>query len=261
MLGEVVAGIALGPSLLGALCANVSAQLFPHATLSLLESIGQLGLILFMFLVGLEFDFKLIRRKTHIAFLVSHTSICWPFLGGTTLALFLYPAFYSGSVQFLPFALFMGLAMSVTAFPVLTRILRDRKLQSTDLGVMALACAAADDITAWTLLAVVLGIANSRFTAGIETLAATFGFCVLMWMVVRPLIHRLTANGRQAILPTLIIGLFLLGACRRMDRRSRLLRSVFVWPLPSPRCAIEQPPRNQARRSDCLGIDACVFCD
>jgi Kef-type K+ transport system membrane component KefB len=207
VLGEVVAGIALGPSLLGAIAPNATAALFPQATLPLLESIGQLGLILFMFLVGLEFDFTLIRRKAHVALLVSHTSICWPFLGGTALGLFLYPMFYRDSVQFLPFTLFMGLAMSVTAFPVLTRILRDRNLQNTDLGVMALACAAADDITAWSLLAVVLGIANSQFVAGFGTLAAALVYCTMMWTVVRPLLRRLTVSESQAALPVLLIGL------------------------------------------------------
>jgi K+:H+ antiporter len=207
VLGEVVAGIALGPSLLGAIAPGATTALFPQATVPLLQSIGQLGLILFMFLIGVEFDFTLIRRKAHVALLVSHTSICWPFLGGVALGLFIYPTFYRGSVQFLPFTLFMGLAMSVTAFPVLTRILRDRNLQSTDLGVMALACAAADDITAWSLLAVVLGIANAHFVAGFGTLAAALAYCAFMWIVVRPLLHRLTTKQDQTTLPVLLIGL------------------------------------------------------
>jgi Kef-type K+ transport system membrane component KefB len=207
VLGEVVAGIALGPSLLGAIAPGAAAALFPEATLPLLQSIGELGLILFMFLVGVEFDFTLIRRKAHVALLVSHTSISWPFLGGVALGLFIYPTYYRGSVQFLPFTLFMGLAMSVTAFPVLTRILRDRNLQSTHLGVMALACAAADDVTAWSLLAVVLGIANAHIVAGFGTLAAALAYCAFMWTVVRPVLHHLTAKQDQATLPVLLIGL------------------------------------------------------
>ncbi|MEX2139379.1 MAG: cation:proton antiporter [Pirellulales bacterium] len=207
VLGEIVAGIALGPSVFGAVAPTVAERLISPSVLGPLASIGELGLILFMFLVGLEFDLGLVRRKGHVALLVSHTSICLPFLGGVVLGLGSYALWYQDVVPFLPFVLFMGLAMSVTAFPVLTRILRDRNLHTTSLGALAVACAAADDITAWCLLAALLGYANSEPGAGLASIAGALLFCATMWGVVRPLLQRLSASG-AASLGTLLLGLF-----------------------------------------------------
>jgi Kef-type K+ transport system membrane component KefB len=207
VLGEIVAGIVLGPSVFGAVAPSVAAHLISPSVLGPLTSIGEVGLILFMFLVGLEFDLSLVRRKGHVALLVSHTSICLPFLGGVVLGLGSYALWYEGAVPFLPFVLFMGLAMSVTAFPVLTRILRDRNLHTTSLGALAVACAAADDITAWSLLAALLGFANSEPGAGLTSLGGALLYCAAMWGVVRPLLQRLSGGG-LANLGTLLLGLF-----------------------------------------------------
>jgi Kef-type K+ transport system membrane component KefB len=207
VLGEIVAGIALGPSVFGAVAPTIAVRLISPSVLGPLTAIGELGLILFMFLVGLEFDLGLVRRKGHVALLVSHTSICLPFLGGVVLGLCSYAAWYEGTVPFLPFVLFMGLAMSVTAFPVLTRILRDRNLHTTSLGALAIACAAADDITAWSLLAALLGFANSEPGAGLASIAGALLYCATMWGVVRPLLQRLPGGG-IASLGTLLLGLF-----------------------------------------------------
>ena len=207
VLGEIVSGIALGPSVLGAVAPDIAARLISPSVVEALGAIGEVGLILFMFLVGLEFDLGLVRRKGHVALLVSHTSICLPLLGGVVLGLCSYALWYEGAVPFLPFVLFMGLAMSVTAFPVLTRILRDRNLHTTSLGALAVACAAADDITAWCLLALLLGFANAETGAGLSSIVGAIVYCAMMWGAVRPLLQRMS-GGSLANLGTLFLGLF-----------------------------------------------------
>lgn len=161
VIGEMVAGILLGPSLLGWLAPHVSAALFPVTSLSLLNGVSQIGLVVFMFLVGLEFNPRNLRGRSHTAIVTSHASIIAPFLLGTALALYLYPRLSDDSVKFTHFALFMGTAMSITAFPVLARILRERNLVGTPLGALAISCAAVDDISAWSILAAVVLLVRS----------------------------------------------------------------------------------------------------
>jgi Kef-type K+ transport system membrane component KefB len=161
VVGEMVAGLVLGPSVLGALLPGVSAILFPPASLGFFGALSQIGLLLFMFLVGLELDLRVLRERGHLAVLTSHASITAPFLLGTALALLLYPRLSHAAVSFTGFALFLGAAMSVTAFPVLARILAERGLVRTRLGAVALACAAVDDVTAWCILAVVVVIVRA----------------------------------------------------------------------------------------------------
>jgi Kef-type K+ transport system membrane component KefB len=207
VMGEIVAGIALGPSILGALAPSAADVLVSPSVHMTLVSIGQLGLILFMFLVGLEFDPRLMRHRGHVAIVVSHTSICVPFFGGTLLGLGLYAKSYQGEVPLLPFMLFMGLAMSVTAFPVLTRILCDRRIQATPLGALALACAAADDITAWCLLAALVGLANADAGAGLTSVLGAVVFGFVMWGLMRPLLKWLCRSEPMS-LATQLLGLF-----------------------------------------------------
>jgi Kef-type K+ transport system membrane component KefB len=161
VVGEMAAGILLGPSLLGWLAPGVSATLFPPESLAHLQTLSQVGLLFFMFLVGLEFDPRLLRGRGHAALVTSHVSIVVPFFLGAALALFLYPRLSDSGVSFTGFALFMGAAMSVTAFPVLARILTERNLLHTPVGALTLACAAVDDVTAWTILAVVVAIVRA----------------------------------------------------------------------------------------------------
>ena len=161
VVGEMAAGILLGPSLLGWVAPGVSASLFPPESLGYLNTLSQVGLIFFMFLVGLEFNPRLLRGRGHAAMVTSHVSIIVPFFLGSALALFLYPRLSDSSVTFTAFALFMGAAMSITAFPVLARILTERNLLHTSLGSVTIACAAVDDITAWSILAVVVAIIRS----------------------------------------------------------------------------------------------------
>lgn len=158
VVGEMLAGIALGPSVLGANAPAVAAALFPPRSLGFLSALSQVGLLVFMFLVGLELDPKVIRERGRAAIIISHASIVAPFLLGTVLAIVLYPTLSGAQVTFTGFALFMGAAMSVTAFPVLARILGERRLVRTPVGAVAIACAAIDDATAWCILAIVVVI-------------------------------------------------------------------------------------------------------
>jgi len=189
----MVAGILLGPSLLGWLAPGVSSALFPPTSLSLLNALSQVGLIVFMFLVGLEFNQQNLKGKQHTAVVTSHASIIAPFFLGSVLALYLYPKLSDDSVKFTHFALFMGTAMSITAFPVLARILRERNLMRTPLGAMAISCAAVDDISAWSILAGVVLLVRSSSSALPLWLALllVIVFVGIMLFGVRPLARRL----------------------------------------------------------------------
>lgn len=194
VIGEVVAGIMLGPSLLGRISPEAMTLILPNSVLPFLGMIAQLGVILYMFLVGLELNAGLIRSRAHTTVAISHASIVTPFLLGAGLALWLYPRLAPVGVPFTSFALFMGVAMSITAFPVLARILTDRGIERTELGVVALSCAAADDVTAWCLLAFVVGVTQSELSDALTTAAMTLGYIALMFGVVRPLATRMLGS-------------------------------------------------------------------
>lgn len=197
VIGEVVAGILLGPSLLGHIAPAASAYVLPPAVAPFLGVIAQVGVVLFMFLVGLELDVSVLRQKTHVAVAISHASIIAPFLMGSTLALWLYPRLATPDVPFTSFALFMGVSMSVTAFPVLARILTDRGIHRTRLGILALACAAVDDVSAWCLLAFVVSVAQARISGAIPTVLMTLAYIAGMFLVIRPLVRHLVQRQRQ----------------------------------------------------------------
>ena len=176
VIGELVGGIMLGPSLLGWVAPDVSAWLFPTAVLPLLRVHAQAGVIFFMFLVGLELDGQMIRRSSRATVFISNASIILPFVLGYALAHVLYPRLAPPEVQFTPFALFIGVSMSITAFPVLARILRDRGLNRTPMGNVAMACAAVDDVTAWCLLALVISISQfGNWTAAVTHIPGVVG--------------------------------------------------------------------------------------
>ena len=183
VIGEVVAGILLGPSLLGA---EASAWVLPPDAASYLGVIAQIGVILYMFLVGLELNGGLLKHRAHATIATSHASILIPFILGALLALSLYPRLSTRDVPFTSFALFMGVAMSSTAFPVLARILSDRRMTRTDLGVVALSCAATDDVTAWCLLALVVGVAKAHVSESLLVIAGAAVYIGFMLLVARP---------------------------------------------------------------------------
>ncbi|HET6425930.1 MAG TPA: cation:proton antiporter [Planctomycetaceae bacterium] len=184
VIGEVLAGILLGPSLIGA---ETSAMILPAAAAPYLGVLAQLGVILYMFVIGLELNAGQLASRAHATVAISHASIVLPFLLGTLLALWLYPRLSHAGVSFTGFAMFCGVSMAVTAFPVLARILSDRGITRTELGGIALACAAADDVTAWCLLAFVVGIVNASVAGATVTLGLAAAYLALMYLVVRPL--------------------------------------------------------------------------
>lgn len=191
VIGEVFAGILLGPSLLGA---QFSSFVLPLSVAPFLAIIAQLGVTLYMFLVGLELNARLLQRRVHVTIAVSHASILAPFLLGGFLSLFLYTSLATEHVPFLHFALFLGVAMSVTAFPVLARILADRGWTQTELGAIALSCAAVDDVTAWCLLALAVGVAKASLSDAFVVTAGTLAYIIVMFLVVRPLARRAASS-------------------------------------------------------------------
>ncbi|HKQ61593.1 MAG TPA: cation:proton antiporter [Candidatus Polarisedimenticolaceae bacterium] len=197
VIGEVVAGILLGPSLLGRIAPDAYAFLLPPTVAPYLQVIAQVGVILYMFLVGLELNPAHIRRSPHTALAISHASILVPFLLGSLLALGLYPRLATSDVPFTAFALFLGVSMSVTAFPVLARILTDRRMQATPLGVMALTCAAVDDVTAWCLLAFLVGVVQARGAGAWGTVALTVLVIAAVLLVLRPILARVGRRVEQ----------------------------------------------------------------
>jgi Kef-type K+ transport system membrane component KefB len=190
VIGEMVAGIMLGPSLLGRIWPEATAFILPPDAQPLLKVIAQFGVVLYMFLVGLELNAGLLKSRAHATVAISHASILTPFLLGALLALWLYPNLGTENVSFHSFALFMGVAMSITAFPVLARILTDRRMENTELGVVALSCAAVDDVTAWCLLAFVVGATKAEIGSAVETIVYAVAYIAIMFAVVRPLAVR-----------------------------------------------------------------------
>ncbi len=193
VVGEMVAGIVLGPSVLGLLAPTVSAFIFPPESLKFLNTLSQFGLLLFMFIIGLELDPKLLKGRGHAAVLISHVSIILPFMLGTVLALYLYPLLSDNSVKFTAFALFIGASMSITAFPVLARILSEKNLIKTKVGAVTIACAAIDDVTAWSILALVVAVVRAE-TSGTPfwlTISGSIAFILIMIFLIRPIIAKL----------------------------------------------------------------------
>jgi Kef-type K+ transport system membrane component KefB len=194
VIGEVIAGIALGPSLLGRISPDAAAFLLPASVAPYLNVVAQLGVILFMFLIGLELNLGVLRGRLQATVVIAHAGILIPFTLGAAMALWLYPLISNHDVPFTSFALFLGVAMAITAFPVLARILTDRGTQKTPIGVTALACAALGDATAWCLLAFVVGIAKAEPTEAVRVIGLTAAFIAFMILVVRPIAAKLVTS-------------------------------------------------------------------
>ena len=191
VIGEIAAGILLGPSFAGMYLPGFSAALFPPESLGNLQFLSQIGLILFMFVIGMELDLKVLKNQAQEAVVISHASIVIPFALGMGLAYFIYETFAPQGVQFSSFALFLGIAMSITAFPVLARIVQERGLNKTRLGTMVITCAATDDITAWCLLAAVIAIVKAgSFVSSLYVIALAGAYVLLMLKVIKPFLKR-----------------------------------------------------------------------
>jgi len=192
VIGEIIAGIALGPSLLGLYFPDFFHALFPANSLENLKFLSQIGLILFMFVIGMELDVKVLKNRAKEAVVISHASIVIPFALGIGLAYFVYNRFAPEGVKFLSFSLFMGIAMSITAFPVLARIVQERGMHKTKLGAIAITCAAADDITAWCLLAVVIAIVKAgTFESSMYIILLAAIYVLVMIFLVKPFLKRI----------------------------------------------------------------------
>jgi Kef-type K+ transport system membrane component KefB len=260
VVGEMCVGILLGPSLLGWLWPSAQHWLLPSSVLPFTGVLGQLGLLVFMFLIGLEFDRGTLRGKRGTALAVSQTSIVVPLLLGSALGLAMYGTQAPDGVQRLPFVLFIAVSMSITAFPVLARILSERGLYGTPMGTLALACAAIDDVAAWCLLTLVVALATSSSLLGaVHTGALTLGFVAALIWGLRPLLARWARHDRRlsgerhegVVLVVLfsaiclaglitdrigvhtVFGAFLLGivmprGSRTVERAARQLRSVAI---------------------------------
>lgn len=192
VVGEMIAGIVLGPSVVGYFFPDYSAMLFPAASLGNLQFLSQIGLILFMYVVGMELDLSVLRKKAKDAVIISHASIIIPFTLGTGLAYFIYERFAPDGVAYLSFCLFLGIAMSITAFPVLARIVQERGLHRTRIGAMVITCAAADDVTAWCILAAVIAIVKAgSFVSSLYIIGLSITYVMLMLYVVKPFLKRI----------------------------------------------------------------------
>lgn len=214
VVGEIVAGIVLGPSLLGRFAPELENTLFPPASFGSLSLVSEMGLILFMFIMGIELDAAVMKKKARQSLFISISSILLPFVMGYLLALNIYSRYAAPGAGFTGFAVFMGIAMSVTAFPVLGRILRERGLERTPVGVLALSAAAADDVVAWGLLALVTAlIKTGDFQETGLTIFYWSLFIAFLILVVRPLLRKLVLRESgeggmpRALIPILLGGM------------------------------------------------------
>ena len=191
VIGEIIAGIFLGPSVVGMYFPEFSNFLFPAASLGNLQFLSQIGLILFMFVIGMELDLKVLKNRANEAVIISHASIVIPFALGICLSYYVYNKFAPTGVEFLSFSLFLGIAMSITAFPVLARIVQERGIHKTKLGAIVITCAAADDITAWCILAAVIAIVKAgSFLSSLYVLGAAVLYVIAMLFLVKPFLKR-----------------------------------------------------------------------
>ncbi len=213
VIGEIVAGIVLGPSVLGHLLPSVSAFLFPLDSLQNINMLSQFGLILFMFAIGMELNITEVRQKLKETILISHTSTIFPFFLGMVTAYFLYNKYAYESTPFLSFALFVSIALSITAFPVLARIIQEKGLTKAHLGTISLASAANGDITAWCLLAVVVAIAQAgSMLSAIYNIGFSFIYLLLMFTVIRPFLRMIghIYHNKEVVDKGLVAFMFLL---------------------------------------------------
>jgi Kef-type K+ transport system membrane component KefB len=215
VIGEIIGGILVGPSVFGRFAPHLSAKLFPASSLGPFETLSTVGLVLFLFLIGMELDYEHLYRQRATAILASGMSILLPFAMGAVLAHSLRIRFAPHGIGSIPFVLFLGIAMSITAFPVLARILEERNLQGTALGTTAILCAAVDDVVAWTLLAFALALTGGEEDAPSSLLLRLSGLLIylfLMVAVLRPLAAYLARRRNKPVLTLELLGVVVAGA-------------------------------------------------
>ena len=242
VMGEVIAGICLGPTLLGAIAPEVSTALFPSDIIPFIGVVAQVGLIFYMFLVGLEVDLSQLKGRIGQVAAISNVSVALPMMLGLAVALPIFEE-VGPDEKFVAFALFMGVSMSITAFPVLARILVERRMLKRPIGALALACAAVDDVTAWFLIALATAVAVAGSGADVvETIVLAVVFCLVMGFAIRPLLTRVaTAYDEAGRLPAgwaaLIFAGILLSAFATEEIGIALIFGAFVMGLVMPRHA------------------------
>ncbi len=242
VMGEVLAGILLGPTLLGAIAPEVQAYLFPADIVPLLSGAAQIGLAFYLFLVGMELDPRILRERVGQALFISNVSVAFPLSLGFLAALVVYPLL-APDVDYLPFALFMGVAMSITAFPVLARILIERRMLKRPVGALAMAGAAIDDVTAWALLALATAVAGTGSGSHVfVVIGLAAAFTAGMFIIVRPLLKRVsTAYDEVGHVPALWLGAIfvavLLSAYLAQQIGIAAIFGAFVMGLIMPRHA------------------------
>ncbi|BFU47376.1 cation:proton antiporter [Krasilnikovia sp. MM14-A1004] len=240
VVGEMAVGILLGPSLLGWLCPAAQDWLFPASVLPYLSTLGNLGLLAFMFLVGLELDLGTLRGQGRIAVAVSQTSIALPLALGSLLALAMYHSLAPKGVGLREFAFFIAVSMSITAFPVLARILTDRGIYQTRLGALAMACAAVDDVTAWCLLALVVAMAKSSSPLdALTTTLSAVAFTLAMLYLVQPILARWAERAERRYTDSLVLVVLFSGLCLSAAATDRIgvhaLFGAFLFGVVTPR--------------------------
>jgi Kef-type K+ transport system membrane component KefB len=199
VVGEMAAGVLLGPSLLGLVAPGAFAFVFPADSLGALQLLSQIGICLFMFSVGMDLNAQHVRGKARVAVAVGNASILVPFLFGVLLAYALFTELAGPRATFAGFALFMGISLSITAFPVLVRILQERGMAHTFVGSTAVTCAAFGDVTAWTVMAFVVAIVRSTgLESAVATAALAMLFVALMGLGVRRALPRWLGHERLA---------------------------------------------------------------
>lgn len=192
VIGEILAGLFLGPSFLGSWAPEFTDFLFPVSSLDNLQLLSKLGLVLFMFVIGMELDLKVLKTKANEALIISHSGILLSFLLGVSLAYYLYDNYVKEGISFLSFALFIGASMSITAFPILARIIHERNLTKTKLGILVITSAAIDDITGWCILASVIAFVNAgNIASAVFTITLAIIFVLIMIKVVQPFLKKL----------------------------------------------------------------------
>ncbi|MFF4898583.1 cation:proton antiporter [Streptomyces sp. NPDC001068] len=240
VVGEILVGILLGPSLLGWLWPDAQTWLFPPSALPYIGVLGNIGLLAFMFLVGLELDLTSLRGNSRTAVAVSQAGIVLPLVLGTVLALGMYGDFAPAGTKKLPFVLFIAVSMSITAFPVLARILTDRGLYRTGVGSLAMASAAVDDVSAWCLLAAVVAVTKSNSPMeAVVTAGYALAFAAAMFLVVRPLLARWAARAERRYPDGVVMVVLFSGLCLAAYATDRIgvhaLFGAFLFGVVAPR--------------------------